>query len=300
MRADVRLVAPGSGKGERGGTLTSLGCARPDQRIPVEVGEPTVGRTDDGTSLRTADDSLSRRHARFLTSLGACYLQELQGMNGTFADSVRSARPVDLEDGGGIQFGLSTVLRFSPTEETAVERAKRLDEATVRGEPTGAYGRQLLDERFQADWAFAERHGSRLSVVAVDAGQFGRVDETHSPAGGDAVLRALGAARIHRLCTEGVVARCKGEGPVLLVRDVSQRGVARLAERIDAEEQTLVIDHDRERIPVTAPVGLATHGAERESESVDALLARADAASYEPMKHTKQRRRAGTASSSRD
>jgi diguanylate cyclase (GGDEF)-like protein len=279
MQVNVQPVAPGGGKDERKGTLTFLSGARPGQLIPIEAGELTVGRTDDAT-LRIDDDSLSRKHARFFTLLGAYYVQDLQSTNGTFVDGVRITQPVKLEDGNRIQLGLSTVLRFGLTDKTVVEEAKRLYEATVRDKLTGAYNRQFLDERLQSEWAFAKRHGSRLSVIFVDADHFKKVNDTHGHAGGDAVLRALGATLIQCLRTEDVVARYGGEEFVLLVRAVSPENVLELAERIRADVQALAIEHDGKRIPVTVSVGVATHEAERESESVEALLARADAALY--------------------
>jgi diguanylate cyclase (GGDEF)-like protein len=279
MQVNVEPVASDGGHDERKGTLTFLSGARPGQLIPIEAGELTVGRTDEAT-LQIDDDSLSRKHARFFTLLGAYYVQDLQSTNGTFVDGARITQPVKLEDGNRIQLGLSTVLRFSLTDKTVVEEAKRLYEAAVRDALTGAYNRQFLDERLKSEWAFAKRHGSRLSVIFVDADHFKKVNDTHGHAGGDAVLRALGAVLMRRLRTEDVVARYGGEEFVLLVRGVSQQSAATLAERIRADVQALDIEHEGKRIPVTVSVGVATHGAECESESVEALLARADAALY--------------------
>jgi diguanylate cyclase (GGDEF)-like protein len=279
MQVNVQPVTAGGVKDERRGTLTYLSGPRPGAMIPIEAGELTVGRTDEAT-IRIDDDSLSRKHARFFTLLGAYYVADLQSTNGTFVDGARITQPVKLEDGNRIQLGLSTVLRFGLTDKSIVEEAKRLYEATVRDKLTGVYNRQFLDERLQSEWAFAKRHGTRLSVIFVDADHFKKVNDTHGHAGGDAVLRALGATLMKAVRTEDVVARYGGEEFVLLVRGVAPDGVVAAAERIRADVQALVIEHDGKRIPVTVSVGVAVHEAEKEAESIEALVARADAALY--------------------
>ncbi len=279
MQVNVQPVATTGPKDDRKGTLTILSGPRPGTLVPIETGELILGRTEEST-IAIDDESLSRRHARFFTLMGKYFVADMQSTNGTFVDGKRITQPTALEDGASVQLGLSTVLRFGLTDKAVVEEAKRLYEATVRDRLTGAYNRAFLEERLKSEWAFASRHGTRLSVLFVDADHFKKVNDTYGHAGGDAVLKALAGALMTGLRTEDVVARYGGEEFVILLRGVSPDEVAAAAERIRGQVAGLVIEHDGRTIAVTVSIGVAVHEAGHEAESVEALVARADTALY--------------------
>ncbi len=279
MQVNVQPVAPSGPEDERKGTLTILTGPRPGALVPIEGAELIVGRTEDST-YPIDDDSLSRRHARFFKLMGSYYVADLSSTNGTFVDGVRITQPVALADGARVQLGLSTVMRFGLTDASVVEEAKRLYESTVRDRLTGAHNRHFLDERAQSEWSLAKRDGTPLSVLFVDADHFKKVNDTYGHAAGDTVLKALAGALMAKMRGEDVVARYGGEEFVVLLRGGRQPGVSAIAERIRADVEALVIEHEGQRIPVTVSVGMATYDAEHEVESVEALIALADAALY--------------------
>lgn len=279
MQVNVTPVLPGGGKDDRRGTLTILSGERPGRLIEIDGSELVVGRTDDST-LRIDDESLSRKHARFFRLMGNHYVTDLQSTNGTFVNGAKVTTPTQLADGDRVQLGLATVLRFGLTDKAVVDEARRLYEATVRDRLTGAYNRHFLDERLQSEWSFAKRHGTRLSVLFVDADHFKKVNDTHGHAGGDAVLRSLAAVLLKSMRQEDVVARYGGEEFILLVRGIAPDAVLALGERVRNDVATCVIEHEGKTIPVTVSIGIATHEAEKEAESVESLVARADAALY--------------------
>ena len=80
--------------------------------------------------------------------------------------------------------------------------------------------------------------------------------------------------------TEDVVARYGGEEFILLVRGIAPDAVVQMAERVRADIAACVIEHEGKTIPVTVSIGVACHEAEKEAESIEALVARADAALY--------------------
>jgi diguanylate cyclase (GGDEF)-like protein len=80
---------------------------------------------------------------------------------------------------------------------------------------------------------------------------------------------------------EDIVARYGGEEFILLVRGIASDAVMTLAERVRSEVAACKIEHEGRTIPVTVSIGVATHDAEHEEESVEALVARADAALYQ-------------------
>jgi len=279
MQVNVTPVLPGGAKDDRRGTLTILSGDRPGRLIEIDGSELVVGRTDEST-LRVDDESLSRKHARFFRLMGLHYVADLQSTNGTFVNGNRIAAPTQLADGDRVQLGLATVMRFGLTDRAVVEEARRLYEATVRDRLTGAYNRHFLDERLESEWAFAKRHGTRLSVLFVDADHFKKVNDTYGHAGGDAVLRSLAAVLLKSVRTEDVVARYGGEEFILLVRGIAPDAVLQMAERVRADIAACKIEHEGKTIPVTVSIGVACHEADKEAESIAALVARADAALY--------------------
>jgi two-component system cell cycle response regulator len=279
MQVNVTPVLHGVASDDKRGTLTFLSGDRPGRLVEIDGSELVVGRTDEST-LRLDDESLSRRHARFFRLMGNHFVADLQSTNGTFVNGARIAAPTQLADGDRVQLGLETVLRFGLTDKAVVEEARRLYEATVRDRLTGAYNRHHLDERLASEWAFAQRHGTRLSVLFVDADHFKKVNDTYGHAGGDAVLRSLASTLHSSVRQEDIVARYGGEEFILLVRGLAPDEVSALAERVRGEVAACRIDHDGQTIPVTVSVGVATHESGREAASIEALVGAADAALY--------------------
>lgn len=288
MQVNVTPAISGGMKDDRRGTLTVLSGERAGRLIEIDGSELSVGRTDEAT-LRIDDESLSRKHARFFRLMGNYFVSDMQSTNGTFVNGERITVPKQLADGDRLQLGLATVMRFALTDKAVVDEARRLYEATVRDRLTGAYNRHFLDERLEAEWSFAKRHGSRLSVLFVDADHFKKVNDTYGHAGGDAVLRALSAALSKSMRQEDVVARYGGEEFIVLVRSIETEAVLALAERVRADIAATVIEHEGHVIPVTVSIGVATHGEGSESESVEALVARADAALYKAKEQGRNR-----------
>ncbi len=277
MQVNVSPVASAEKEDERKGTLTILNGPRPGSLIAIE-GEVVVGRTEEA-SHPIDDDSLSRRHARFFKLMGSYYVVDLNSTNGTFVAGERITQPVALTDGTKIQLGLATVVRFGLTDPAVVLEAKRLYESTVRDRLTGAHNRHFLEERAAAEWSYAKRQSTSVSVLFVDADHFKKVNDTHGHAAGDAVLKALAASLMGSARAEDVVARYGGEEFVLLMRG-GAAAVLPFAERIRSAVQALVIEHEGITIPVTVSIGVATHDVGSEAETMEALIARADAALY--------------------
>ncbi len=264
----------------RRGALTMLSGARPGMVVPILESGIVIGRTADASTLALDDESLSRRHARFFRAPGRYCVDDLDSTNGTFVNGRRIAEPTALDEGARVQLGSGVLLRFALQDETEIEASRRMYEATVRDSLTGVYNRHFVEERLAGELSYAKRHGASLSVLFVDADHFKRVNDTYGHAAGDEVLRRLAAALVATLRAEDVVARIGGEEFVLVLRGISAVGVLSVAERIRAAVEALEIVHEGRRIPLTVSIGAATQSPEREIESVEELLATADAALY--------------------
>ena len=275
----VEVEADPSHEGERRGVLMVLGGGRAGTLIDIGPEPIVIGRDEEAT-IALADESLSRKHARFVKLHGRCFIQDLGSTNGTFVDGRRITEPEPLEDGARIQLGMATLFRFVLQDEREYRASVEMYEATVRDPLTGLHNRLFFDERMASEFAFAKRHGSRLSVIFVDADHFKNINDTWGHPVGDEVLRKVAGLIGDTVRTEDIVARIGGEEFVVVVRDIPQAGLAALAERIRAGVERLVVEHEEKRVPITVSIGVATMDPEHTFESPQALVAEADAALY--------------------
>lgn len=275
----VRVTVSAGDGGRTRATLTVLSPNGLGRVIELNAGGTVLGRNEEAT-VTVEDESMSRQHARFLRIAGAYLVEDLGSTNGTFVNGERIASPTELADGARIQLGLSTFLRFSLQDETEYHAARQLYETTVRDALTGAFNRHYLEERLTAEFAYAKRHGSTVTMLFVDVDHFKRVNDTHGHPAGDEVLRAIAKRLLELVRTEDMVARYGGEEFVVMVRGIAENGVTALAERLRAEVQQLAVAVAERKLGVTVSVGVATIGNGADFEAPAELLAAADAALY--------------------
>jgi two-component system cell cycle response regulator len=273
------VVAPRS-NGERLPVLTLLDGPQAGRVITLSSEPFILGRTSEST-LVIDDEALSRQHARIVTKDGRHFIEDLESTNGTFVSGARVGRsPVPLVDGACIQLGPSTRLRFSLRDTAEIAEQRRIYESTVRDALTGLYNRRHLDERLDAEFAFAHRHTTALAAIFIDVDHFKRINDELGHAGGDAALRALGAFIRRSMRTEDLVARYGGEEFIVVLRGIPRADVLVVAERIRAGVAAMCFEYAGHERSITVSIGLATLGEGRSYPSVEALLDAADRALY--------------------
>lgn len=147
---------------------------------------------------------------------------------------------------------------------------------------TGLLNRRGLEEHWQRLDAAAAAGGdrARCAVIVIDVDHFKQVNDRFGHAFGDQVLRAVAQVLRRVVGAGGVAARMGGEEFLLLLPDHDRARAADLAEAV----RGLMARHDvRDKTSgaaaakVTISCGVA---ACQPDESMDALVARADAAMY--------------------
>lgn len=159
-------------------------------------------------------------------------------------------------------------------ERLALSKERCLGHAAARDLLTGLFNRR----GFETEVSPLIRRTRGAAVLVLDLDHFKRVNDTLGHATGDAVLRSL-AARLGEACRpKDVLARFGGEEMVVFLPQVSlqeaQDAAARLCEVVRA--QPFVLPSGRRRAVTTSVGGAWTGG----RVSLDALMARADAALY--------------------
>jgi diguanylate cyclase (GGDEF)-like protein/PAS domain S-box-containing protein len=202
-----------------------------------------------------------------------------------FAGGVSGSLETRVRAKDGSWHWLRTSSVFEPEEElvyarsTDITRNKEMEaerEALIAANDrlarsdalTGLPNRRVLDDQLPRDMARALRAGSPLCLAIIDIDHFKAYNDAHGHLAGDGVLRDCAAAWDGSLRGEDTILRFGGEEFLVVLPDCAM------------DEATAIVERLRAATPEgqTCSAGLA---AWRPGESVDELVARADAALYE-------------------
>lgn len=144
---------------------------------------------------------------------------------------------------------------------------------------TGLPNRLLFRDRADQTLRMARRNGKRVAILFLDLDGFKAINDTRGHSVGDDLLRVI-AMELHTLVRESdTVARFGGDEFVMVLPDLDSPGQERdLANRMMARF-TLPFRVGSESLFIGASIGVATFP--DDGETVEALIAQADAAMYQ-------------------
>ncbi len=160
---------------------------------------------------------------------------------------------------------------------TITQQAAQLRELSLRDALTGLYNRRHFDAALPQLFELSCRHDHALTVVVADIDHFKRINDGHSHAVGDAVLRQVAQLLRDQLRASDLLARWGGEEFVIALPETPLAAAAALCEKL----RQSVAAHDWSAfapdLQVSLSFGLC---AELQAGSAAAMLARADAQLY--------------------
>lgn len=170
------------------------------------------------------------------------------------------------------------------TEQHRLEGALRA--LSVRDDLTGLYNRRGFLMLAQSHLALAQRHNRSVKLIFADLDNLKQVNDQHGHAAGDRALMAAARILKHTYRSADVVARLGGDEFAVFPLEVSDeaalpRLLARLQQRLDEFNS-----HRLEPFRLSMSVGVG-HYKPQECQTVEELLAAADAGLYQ----TKHERR---------
>ena len=140
--------------------------------------------------------------------------------------------------------------------------------------------RRTLTDRITAEMQRARRYDSTLALLMIDIDHFKKVNDNYGHLVGDDVLRDVGQLLLETIRGSDIVARYGGEEFLMLLPETDDAGAETFAERIRAAMSVQEFNASAgTALMITASIGIAVFPAAR-IESVEDLLARADAALY--------------------
>ena len=163
-------------------------------------------------------------------------------------------------------------------------QAAKLERLSLTDDLTGLHNRRAFEERLADEVARARRTGTPLSVLMIDLDDFKLVNDVHSHAAGDTVLRTTAEAMVACVRDSDTCARIGGEEFVVMLPGTDLQGATIVAEKI------VVQVHERNLydsgVNVTASAGVALF---KGSEAPGELVDRADQALYKAKREGKNR-----------
>lgn len=142
---------------------------------------------------------------------------------------------------------------------------------------TGTLNRRGMEEAFMREFARAKRGQTPVSVALLDVDHFKKLNDTFGHEAGDQALIHLANVVKEILRPVDVVARYGGEEFVILLPDTGATDGVAVITRLQRELTKRYFLHENEKVLITFSAGVAQR---EEAETIEAILARADAALY--------------------
>ncbi|TFW16712.1 GGDEF domain-containing protein [Duganella callida] len=160
----------------------------------------------------------------------------------------------------GNLFGYVAARRYQMLWRVEFSAQIVLKNLSIRDPLTGCYNRRYLHEQLlETEISRAQRYRLSLTVIMCDLDHFKAVNDTYGHHGGDAVLQRF-AALLLSMTRDSIdsVVRYGGEEFLLILPETDLAGGELLAERLRQQLEATVVEHEDQRISITASFGVAS------------------------------------------
>jgi two-component system cell cycle response regulator len=203
----------------------------------LAAAETVIGR-DEGADFRLPHPSVSRRHARLAVDEDGVWIEDLGSRNGTFVGLQRVTARTPIREGDHVGLGIYTFLKLTrfPSFGEIIGRAIADEDAGAGATKIGS--RDHLLRLLRAEYAYARRHHTPLSLLLVQADALSEVRDTGAEALVEDAMGHLGAAIDGAIRTEDCLTRISADVLMILAREGGDEA-ERLAQRVRTRVDTL-------------------------------------------------------------
>jgi diguanylate cyclase (GGDEF)-like protein len=184
--------------------------------------------------------------------------------------------PLPGRTGRAMQVSLDQLHKSMSARE---EQRELLHHRATHDSLTGLLNRGAAVDALNRDLARARRGGQVVALLFIDLDRLKSINDTFGHEGGDAAIQAVAGALAATTRDGDIVARLGGDEFVVgCLGAPGKAGPARLAERIQQQMSSTVIEVDGNFITIGCSIGIAL--SEPSDLAVDSLMKRADQALY--------------------
>ena len=245
------------------------------RRVPLPGPEVTIGRDDDN-EVAIALDTISRRHARIFIKRSSYYVEDLGSTNGTFVNESQIVRATQLRNGDLLSCG-GAVLKFIEGGNLESLYHEEIYRLTITDGLTQAANKRHFLEFLEREIARATRHTRPLSLVLFDVDHFKSINDEHGHLAGDRVLKGIASTVAGQVRREELLARYGGEEFAIVLPETGVQAAGVFSERVRRCVEDSTFEYDGHALRATISMGAAGL---KDSDSVESLIARADAQLY--------------------
>ncbi|NMO21827.1 GGDEF domain-containing protein [Pyxidicoccus fallax] len=218
--------------------------------------ETLIGRSSKA-DIQIDQESVSRNHASISNTREGVRVRDLGSTNGTFINDELVEGTLTLRNGDLVKIG-RTIFKFIAGGNIEAAYHDEIYRLTTMDGLTQIYNRRYFDEQLDREISRSRRYERVLSLVLLDIDHFKQVNDTYGHLAGDSVLKQLASTVRTKIRREDVFARYGGEEFAILLPEVSLGGTRQLAEKVRRLVEKQRFEFDKQSIPVTVSVGIAT------------------------------------------
>lgn len=188
-----------------------------------------------------------------------------------------SVRVAPIRDSAGRIVGAVEVFSDISAKKQLERRAGELESLAFRDALTGVSNRRHIELQVEQAIQEVEQFGRKIGLLMVDVDNFKQVNDTYGHEIGDATLKAVCNTLAHNLRPGDTVGRWGGDEFLVIVKDLSGKGLAALAERDKMLIAESAVPFGDEHLQLTASLGATLL---RPEETAASAIKRADELMY--------------------
>ncbi len=142
---------------------------------------------------------------------------------------------------------------------------------------TGANNRSTMNSALIRETELARRHGTPLSLLALDIDKFKSINDSYGHLTGDFIIKSVADAIVECTRSTDILFRSGGEEFIVLLSNTDKQGAMMLAERIRHAIATADYDYNEHQISLSASLGVSCF---KEGDNSETLFEKADIGLY--------------------
>ena len=238
----------------------------------------TLGRSPDA-DIQIIDTGISRKHIHMHFVDETVFVEDLDSANGTYVNGEQLRREMEIRNGDQISIGVSTVLKFSLSNQLDAEYQDHIQEQLSRDTLTNAYNRKAFTQCLNRLYITAKQDFAPICLLMVDVDHFKTVNDTYGHQVGDNILKHVAQSLFKSVRGADYVCRYGGDEFSIVCPNIDSLRGLQLAEKIRTNVESLRFKVNNKQINVTISIGISNYP-ENQIQCVSQFIAYADKAMY--------------------